>query len=280
LNYGFRVILNNIYYFTNATGRPTPQYSLGNCPSGVPTGYNRVCEINRISSDGTNTGTWTENYDTNKTTWSNQLAKTYPYSENIQIRCGYQPVSSSTLTIQTNWYQANAATLHPKYGLPCSKTDNCGVVTNGVYDVDGVCDATEASYASCNKTNICGQVYPGSQCPSGCSADATFTNNSCITNFIPSTSQVNPNGSVEFSWSISNTTTTPSCSFVDLTYSTPRPIPGLQNLNPTVDKARITNIQSSTRFCLVCQFYDSITGSLLGEAVKHQWVRVQRIGEN
>jgi hypothetical protein len=106
---GYQIILNNIYYFTNATGRPTPQYSLGNCPSGVPTGYNRVCEINRISSDGTNTGTWTENYDTNKTTWSNQLAKTYPYSENIQIRCGYQPVSSSTLTIQTNWYQANAA---------------------------------------------------------------------------------------------------------------------------------------------------------------------------
>lgn len=277
---GHQIILNGIYYFTNNTGRPTPQYTLGNCPSGVPAGYNRICEISRTSSDGTNTGTWIENYDTNKTIWSNQLAKTYPYSEKTQIRCGYQAVSSSTPVVQTAWYQADAATLHPNYGLPCTKTDSCNIVTSGTFDVDGVCNAPTATYQSCDKVNICGQNATGFACPNGCNTETALSNNSCITNFEYSTNQVNPNGSVEFTWSIANSTNTPRCSFVDLTTSNPRQIPGLQNLDPTADRARITNIQTSTRFCLVCQFFNSATGALLGEAVKHQWVRVQRIGEN
>ena len=92
---GHRFISNNAYKYTNATA-VTPTYSIGSC-GGVPAGYERKCEINRISSDGTNTGTWTENYDTNKTTWSNQAVKTYPYSENLQIRCGYMNVSNNKI---------------------------------------------------------------------------------------------------------------------------------------------------------------------------------------
>lgn len=285
---GYQLILNSIFYYTNTT-KPTPGYSLPSCQYTWPANIERRCEIERFSSDGTNTGSWTENYDTSHTIWTNQASKTYPYNEYLKIRCGYWDTSvggganssgGAWYIAPSTWTQKNAAVLHPNYGLPCGGTDNCGIVTSGTYDVDGVCSATQNTYPSCNKTNVCGQVFLGSQCPTGCSADNTFTNDSCITEFSPSTSQVNPNGSVEFSWSVNNLSSNPKCSFVDLTTPTPRPIPGLQNLDPSTDKVRITNIQASTRFCLVCQFFDNITGSLLGEAVKHQWVRVQRIGEN
>jgi glycosyltransferase involved in cell wall biosynthesis len=92
---------------------------------------------------------------------------------------------------------------------------------------------------------------------------------------------VDANGFVDFAWKV---ITRPNqgarCDFVDLTTPTPRPIPGLQNLDPTVDKARITNIQSTTRFCLICQFYNLTTNESLGEAVAHQWIRIIQVGEN
>jgi hypothetical protein len=280
---GFQLTVNNIYMYTNVSGKPTPQYSLGTCASGVPSGYKRVCEINRISSDGTNTGTWTEDYDSNKTTWTNQLAKTYPYSENIQIRCAYQNIASSTYSTWSAWYRADAATIHPNYGLPCENFNGCGQSATSTYDVFGVCPAVPPAVASCSATNACGQTYSGSICNSVCNAGGgpDNINNSCINDFQFTTDRVSPNGSVEFSWNANSASATPKCSFVDLTSPVPRPIPGLQDLSPTTDRVRITNIQVSTRFCLVCKFYDALNPtSLLGEAVKHQWIRVQRIGEN
>jgi hypothetical protein len=277
---GYQTILNNIHYYTDTTGQPTPTYSLGNCPTALQPHIQRIVEIQRYGSDGANTSTWTENYDTSKTTWTNQAAKTYPYNEYLRIRAGYWNTTTGSYESQGAWVQANAATLHPDYGKPCTNTDNCSVVTNGTIDTVGVCNAPVATYAACSKANVCGQMFPGYQCPSGCSADNSYTNNSCITQFEPSSTNVNPNGSVEFTWSLQNSTSTAKCSFVDLTTPTPRPIPGLQDLNVLTDRSRITNIQASTRFCLVCGFYNSVTGALLGEAVKHQWIRVQRIGEN
>lgn len=132
----------------------------------------------------------------------------------------------------------------------------------------------------CSLTNVCGQTSQGVLINGVCStANGTNINNSCITTFTASSDSVNPNGSVEFSWKIPNlpANITPNCGFVDLTTPTPRPIPGLQNLNPTTDRVRINNIQTTTRFCLICQFTKNNTS--LGEAVVHQWVRVIRIGE-
>lgn len=280
VNYlSYRSIISNIYYYNNNTA-PTPTYSVGSCGLPLPPNTEKRCEISRSSSDGTNTGSWTENYISNKTNWSAQVAKTYPYTENLRVRCGYWNTNSGSYTSQSSWIQANAAVLHPNYGLPCSNTDNCGIVTDGTFDVNGVCNAPITKYSACTRSNLCGQQFPGITCPTECKTTAAFTNNSCITSFSPSTEQVNPNGSVEFSWELVNSTNTPRCSFVDLTTSTPRPIPGLQNLDSNTDRTRITNIQTSTRFCLVCQFYNSITGNVLGEATQHQWIRVQKISEN
>jgi hypothetical protein len=108
-------------------------------------------------------------------------------------------------------------------------------------------------------------------------------NDSCILNFDVTTNTVNPNGSVEFSWSFPPLPSGLSrkCSFVDYTTPTPRPVPGLQNLDPNLDRVRINNVQATTRFCLVCQFYNLLNNnSLLGESVKHQWIRVIKVGEN
>lgn len=278
---GSQIFLSNIYYYLSGTA-PTPRYSVGSCSGGIPANHIRICAITRTSSDGSETGSWVENYDTNHTTWSYQSSKSHPYNESLTIACGYYSTLTYTVTGGwSNYVSATASILHPNYGLPCSTApDACGVVNNGTYNMYGICNASTNTYSSCNRTNVCGQVFPGIQCPSGCTADSSFTNDTCIQNFKPSIDKVNPNGSVEFSWDINSTSSVPNCSFVDLTSPTPRPIPGLQNLNPTIDKVRITNIQASTRFCLVCNFYSLLNGSLLGQAAVHQWVRVQRIGEN
>lgn len=171
----------------------------------------------------------------------------------------------------------------------CYTTDPCGSGTtiSGISDT-GTCiplnPTTNTQYSQCSKTNVCGQVFKGYTCPTGCTAGGTQTdiNNSCISSFNTSADSVNPNGSVQFSWSLVTPPTNVGrkCGFVDLTTPTPRPIPGLQNLDPNLDKTRISNIQTTTRFCLVCQFYSLLDNSILGTAQQHQWIRVIRVGEN
>jgi hypothetical protein len=173
---------------------------------------------------------------------------------------------------------------HPSFGTPCTGEPNaCGEIVSGRYDRCGICVSTTAAPRTCTVTNVCGQTFTGYQCPSGCTAGngSTNINNTCIQNFTFSADSVDLNGFVDFAWKV---ITRPNqgarCDFVDLTTPTPRPIPGLQNLDPTVDKARITNIQSTTRFCLICQFYNLTTNESLGEAVAHQWIRIIQVGEN
>lgn len=157
----------------------------------------------------------------------------------------------------------------------------CNSCKNGqVMDNNGQCKD------GCSTTNACGQTIQGfmnnGQCQLSTVAGAD-PNASCILNFNVTTNTVNPNGSVEFSWALAPLPNGVSsrCGFVDLTTPTPRPIPGLQDLNPQTDRIRINNVQATTRFCLVCQFYNLLqNNTLLGEAAKHQWVRVIRVGEN
>ena len=140
-------------------------------------------------------------------------------------------------------------------------------------------------YDACDLTNVCGQNIQGVQKNGTCSTtDDSDPNSSCITNFKWDTESVNPNGSVEFSWKLAEdipTSIGSKCGFVDLTVpSSPRPIPGLQDLDPKRDRARISNIQVTTRFCLVCQFYNLVNNASLGNAAVHQWIRVIKVGEN
>lgn len=139
--------------------------------------------------------------------------------------------------------------------------------------------------SQCEVTNACGQTFVGIMNGSKCetSKSEAELNASCIADFNVTTNTVNPNGSVEFSWSLADLPNGISsrCGFVDLTTPTPRPIPGLQNLSPETDRIRINNVQATTRFCLVCQFYNLLKGNtLIGEAARHQWVRVIKVGEN
>jgi hypothetical protein len=157
----------------------------------------------------------------------------------------------------------------------------CNACKNGqVFNNNGKC------VDGCSTTNACGQNIQGFMNNGVCelaTGPGVNPNNSCILNFDVTTNTVNPNGSVEFSWTLANL---PSnirsvCGFVDLTTPTPRPIPGLQNLSPETDRVRINNVQATTRFCLVCQFYNLLNNNaLLGEGVKHQWVRVIKVNEN
>ena len=141
---------------------------------------------------------------------------------------------------------------------------------------------------ACELTNVCGQKVEGVMVNGVCSTtDNSDSNSSCITEFHFNVDSVNPNGSVEFSWSVVQPEPTPEtkivsrCSFVDLTNpSYPRKIPGLQDLDPTVNSARISNIQNTTRFCLVCQFVNLISNTNLGNTAVHQWIRVIKVGEN
>lgn len=173
--------------------------------------------------------------------------------------------------------------------LPTQVCTSCPV---GMSLIDGHCERTCSNGAtnypacdnlSCPTRNICGQTIPGTLVNGTCTPNAADPNASCIIDFKSTTQPtVNPNGSIEFTWKIPNTPGYKSlCGFVDLTTPTPRPIPGLQNLDSSVDRIRISNIQSTTRFCLVCQFY-KLTDPLvsLGNTAVHQWVRVIRIGEN
>lgn len=143
-------------------------------------------------------------------------------------------------------------------------------------------NSTETCPKTCNYTNICGQQSPGYISNNKCIPISNVSNNSCIMDFKVNTDSVNPNGDVTFSWSIPKlpVNVKAKCGFVDLTTPTPRPVPGLQNLDERSDSATIRNIQATTRFCLVCQFVNSINNNPLGDAVTHQWIRVIRIGEN
>lgn len=157
---------------------------------------------------------------------------------------------------------------------------SCDVCTNGLPPVGGQC---RNDGDPCTIVNVCGQnktgVYKNGIC---LSANGESLNNSCIVTFNVTPTSVRPDGSVEFSWALENLPRNVGsrCGFVDLTTATPRPIPGLQNLDPTKDNVRISNIQSTTRFCLICQFYNLLNNASLGNAASHQWIRVIRIGEN
>jgi len=278
---GYQLINNGVYAYPKTNGKPTPSYSVGSCSQTLPTQIERRCEISRTSSDGSQTSSWTENYATNHTIWSNQPTKVYPYTENTSVRCGYFNTSTGAYISQGSWVTASSIVIHPNYGLACTNTDGCSVITNGTYDIYGVCNAANANYSACTVSNACGQPFPALNCPSGCKVvnGATNLDSSCITNFKVTSDNINPNGSVEFTWETA-TNTGATCGFVDLTTPTPRLIPGLQNLDTNTNRARISNIQATTRFCLVCQFYNLLTNAALGETAVHQWVRVQRVGEN
>ncbi len=161
-------------------------------------------------------------------------------------------------------------------GNNASPQSNCSSCPSGLVMDANVCRP------GCDMTNVCGQPVQGITVNNTCTPPTgSNINSSCIQNFNITASTINPNGSVEFSWTIPKIAGVASrCGFVDLTTSTPRPIPGLQNLDATTDRTRISNIQNTTRFCLVCQFYKLLDNAVLGEAAVHQWVRVLRIGEN
>lgn len=152
------------------------------------------------------------------------------------------------------------------------------VCADGSLKVNGQCSS------ECTVTNACGQSVPGGLDSNGsCVAPSGVNiNDSCIVSFTTLNSGgVAPGGSAEFSWQVATVPNVKqTCGFYDYTTPTPRPIPGLQNLDVTLNRTRITNIQNTTRFCLVCQFYNKTDNSLLGEAIKHQWIKVIRIGEN
>ena len=205
-------------------------------------------------------------------------------------------ICPSGLVMQNNQCVCANGALNP---MACNQCPIGSNMTNGVCtcnnnaDVFAQCNACKSSQAfdksgtcrdSCNTTNVCGQTITGFMNNGTCSLEGVQNpNESCILDFNVTTNTVNPNGSVEFSWSLANLPSNikSKCGFVDLTTSTPRPIPGLQNLDPNTDRVRINNVQSTTRFCLVCQYYNLLqNNALLGEAVKHQWVRVIKVGEN
>jgi hypothetical protein len=202
---------------------------------------------------------------------------------------------------QPNWGDPSCSScgdvlLTVRCGPKTNTTTQCGQCTNGATDYptcatcptgqnmsNGQCVGTCDTRNTCTMKNVCGQSINGYMCNGTCTPPPGISNinNSCITNFKVSTDNVNPNGFVDFSWKIAdlNPNVTSKCGFVDLTTPTPRPIPGLQNLDPSVDRARINNIQTTTRFCLVCQFINLLTNNEVGNAVVHQWIRVIKIGE-
>ncbi len=170
-------------------------------------------------------------------------------------------------------------------GVQCTCSNGALASTNCTVCPEGKSMYNNQCLPKCSLVNVCGQASQGVLVNNICtslSGSSTNINNSCITNFEAKNPSVNPNGSVEFKWSLANLPSNVGsrCGFVDLTTPTPRPIPGLQNLNPNQDSIKITNIQSSTRFCLICQFYSLLNNSNLGSAASHQWVRVTRVGEN
>ena len=139
---------------------------------------------------------------------------------------------------------------------------------------------TTDCYSRCSQTNVCGQTKDGILQGGTCTIPGVANiNDSCISYFSCSSDSVPANGSVECDWQTPDTIRA-KCGFWDYTTPTPRPIPGLQNLSKSSDGARITNIQNTTRFCLVCQLYNKLDNTLVGDAIRHQWIKVIRIGEN
>jgi hypothetical protein len=165
-----------------------------------------------------------------------------------------------------------------------SALSGCTQCPNGQSLVNGQC------VTPCNSTNACGQTIQGSiqngQCVTSGNTNQygyNDVNSSCIQTFNITTSSVYPNGSTEFSWTFPQLPAGVGrrCGFIDLSNpNSPKPIPGLQNLDSTTDRVRIQNIQRTTNFCLVCQFFDIATNRSRGEASAHNWVRVIRVGEN
>lgn len=182
--------------------------------------------------------------------------------------CNICPTGANMTTVgaQTYCVCANGA----------SSFSGCTTCPSGKVMVDGQCQA------GCKITNVCGIESLGVMKDGVCSTpDGSSANNSCIINFNINNSSVYPNGSVEFTWNFKRLLPGigATCGFVDLTTTPARPIPGLQNLDLTRDKARIDNIQKTTLFCLTCVYKKLIDGTSLGDSAIHQWIRVIKIGE-
>ncbi len=164
----------------------------------------------------------------------------------------------------------------------------CGCLNGGTVESNcSVCPGeiameNNSCTGACDFINACGQIKEGTLDGENCTMPAgSNPNESCISTFNVSSNIISRNGSVDFSWKIAKVEGVGSrCGFVDLTTSTPRPVPGLQVLDPNLEKTKIKNIQSATRYCLVCQFYDLADNAVLGEVAAHEWVRIMGMGDN
>jgi hypothetical protein len=273
--YGPSIIANGTSQCGGACTGTTSSYFIGQSPATSTSWTFCANEGGTCSFTGTKTvrygannswatGTYTSSVGCNNNVFGDPI-------EGTQKACYYS--DNTSLSCQN----------HPSTGQACTSAVNaCGESTSGTYNSCGVCTATTPTPTPCSVENVCGQTFNGNMCNGVCTAPVgSNLNDSCITSFNITSDNVNPNGSVEFSWSIENKPGVGSrCGFFDLTTPTARPIPGLQNLDPNTDRVRISNIQVTTRFCLVCQFYNLTTNATLGDAAAHQWIRVIRIGEN
>jgi len=203
--------------------------------------------------------------------------------ENGKMVTAYQSSFGSFITF-THTTCSNGASNYPYCDNICSNGYNnypiCGPETCG----NGGSDYPTCTppCGACTLTNACGQTFTGSNCSGSCqlAPESANINDSCIQDFkCGRSSNVSPNGSVTCSYKLP-TNVRSLCSFVDLTTTIPKPVPGLQNLDQTTEQAKISNIQKTTRFCLLCKFYEISDSSLLGEAAVHQWVKVIRLGED
>lgn len=199
-------------------------------------------------------------------------------------------VYSDLQTVAANTGSGGGSRANGSNGIVIVKSIKCDhACSNGATNYPGcnICPADQVLIngqcvsSSCTVKNVCNMDVTGTYSGTTCVPNDADPNALCFKKFTFDTDTVNPNGSVKFTWTVATgTNMTSKCGFVDLTTATPRPIPGLQNLDPSVSSAVIDNIQATTRFCLVCQFYNTLNNDLLGQAQAHQWIRVQRVGEN
>jgi hypothetical protein len=267
-------IISGVYYYNNNTA-PTPLYTVAN-----PT-TNTICEIQRTSNDGVINENRIELYS-NKTIWTGQTAKQYPYNEITKVRCAIDSVYLNS----TSFIEKTAKIAHPDWGQPCSSLPNaCNQSATGTYDENGICSANPpANPVSCNITNNCGQVYSGYSCPSGCTATLGVAdlNATCIQSFVLAPNVTIPNGYVDLLWNFGNlTNVNASCNILNVNNpSNPLLIPGLQNLNISTINGRISNIQENMKVELRCSFVNANTGASFGQIVKQQFVKLFRVIEN
>jgi hypothetical protein len=267
-------IINNVYIYNNDTA-PTPSYVVVNS---TPT---TVCEIRRTSNDGSVNENRIELYS-NRTIWSNQQSKQYPYQETIRVRCA----SDSTKLVNVSFIERQAKIAHPNWGGICTGLPNaCGQTNTAVYDENGICTATiPANPSACSIVNNCGQVYNGYNCPAGCTATIGISdlNSSCINYFRVDPNVTVPNGYVDLAWDFgSMNNVNANCSIYNINNpASPVPIIGLQNLSLSQVNGRINNVQQEMNVELQCAFTNASTGQSFGQVLKKQFIKLFRVIEN